>query len=221
MLDLTALLESKLCLLKFILNFNTLVNQSQMEEFELKFEDLCSKITQYESEAWEGICSLERVAFDGIEKGQKSLEITTTRLSQIDELITSAFEASPLSEKANARLMQVLVSLRPRLANYVEQLKTLLENPPKESLYPPIDDSEIFPKEENANDQKDESIPPSVSPTANEPEAIETIPSNDNIENSANTDHISNDSPEETIPGKITSDAVIQQNETTGSLQDN
>lgn len=119
---------------------------TDMENLEQKFEDLSKHIPEYESDVYSAIDSLEKASSSAVEKGKKKLEVAISRLNEVDELITSAFAMFPLSAKANARLQQCLVSVRPRLNSYIDQLKSLIANPPTESKYAEIDD--IFSREE-------------------------------------------------------------------------
>ncbi|KAK8884201.1 hypothetical protein M9Y10_043307 [Tritrichomonas musculus] len=131
---------------------------TEMESLERKFDDLSRHIPEYESDVWGAINSLEQASFGAIEKGKEKLKVAISRLNKIDELISSALTMHPLSEKANARLQQCLVSVRPRLNLYIEQLRGLIENPPTDPKYPIIDDIEIFERMESkkSEDPNDE-----------------------------------------------------------------
>ena len=118
-----------------------------MEELAKKFEDLAKKFPDYESDICDAINCIERATFTGVDKGKVQLEIAKNRLKEIDDLIASTILFENLSDDVNDRLMQCFISFRPRLESNIQQLKYLIENPPKESIFPPIDDSEIFPKE--------------------------------------------------------------------------
>lgn len=124
-----------------------------MEEIAKKFEDLAEKFPEYESDICDAINCIERAMFTGVDKGKVQLEIAQNRLKEIDDLIASALSLENLSSDVNDRLMQCFISIRPRLESNIEQLKSLIENPPKESLFPPIDDSEIYPKENETNEE--------------------------------------------------------------------
>ena len=135
---------------------------TEMENLETRFDELSKNIPEYESNICSAIDSLEQASFFAVEKGKEKLEYANSRLNEVDELISTALSMFPLSEKANARLMQCLVSVRPRLNSYVEQLKSLIENPPTEPKYPILDDVELFKRmtedeneNNNANDQND------------------------------------------------------------------
>lgn len=123
-----------------------------MEDLERKFEELSKHIPEYELDVWSAIESLEKVSNSSVENGQKKLEVAISHLNEVDELITLAFSMFPLSARANARLQQCLVSVRPRLNSYIEQLKGLIANPPTESLHKEIDDIGIFSEEESQSD---------------------------------------------------------------------
>ena len=124
-----------------------------MEELQKKFEDLSEKFEEQESEICAAICSLERATFLGVDQGKKQLEIAEKRLKYMDDLIFEAMSLHPLSEEVNSRFTQVLVSYQPRLESFVDRLKQLLDNPPTESLYPPITDAEIFPEQSHETNQ--------------------------------------------------------------------
>lgn len=126
-----------------------------MEEIARKFEDLANKIPDYESDVCDAINCLERATFSGVDKGKVQLELAKTRIKEMDDLIAETLKLVPLSDEVNDRLMQCLVSFRPRLESHIEHLESLIENPPKESLFPPIDDSEIFPKEKQDTEDKE------------------------------------------------------------------
>lgn len=134
---------------------------TDMENLEQKFEDLSKHIPEYELDVYSAINSLEKASSEAVEKGKKKLELAITRLNEVDELITSAFSMFPLSAKANARLQQCLVSVRPRLNSYIDQLKSLIANPPTESKHAEIVD--IFSREEYSDsysevEQNDDNI---------------------------------------------------------------
>lgn len=174
-----------------------------MEEIATKFEDLAKKFPDYESDICDAINCIERATFSGVDKGKVQLEVAKNRLKEIDDLIASALSLENLSEDVNDRLMQCFVSIRPRLESNIEQLKYLIENPPKESIFPPIDDSEIYPKrdekeEANSDNQNADEKEETKLENQNINEKEENKPDNKNAnENTENEVAANNDSSTE------------------------
>ena len=145
--------------IEYIIEFSDDINinkhlMTSMENLEQKFEELSKHIPDYETDVWSAINALENASFSAVEKGQKKLEIAISRLNEVDELISSAFSMFPLSPRANTRLTQCLVSVRPRLNSYIEQLKSLIANPPTESKYGEVDDIENYLEEESQDNNE-------------------------------------------------------------------
>lgn len=116
-----------------------------MEEAELleKFSAFEEKFPQYSTEICEAMLDLERTAFDAETKAKEIVEKTQARIAEVDALIQACTTFSPMSESIQECFMQALVSFKPRLESSLEELNQLIENPPKESLYPQYENVDL------------------------------------------------------------------------------
>ena len=124
------------------------------EELIKRFDAFAESYPKYETEICEAILDFERVAFSAAEKGKKVVEVSETRVAEVDALIEACMAIVPMPEEIEARFMQALVSWKPRLETALVELKRIAENPPTESKYPQF--QEDGEEEDKAEEEKSE-----------------------------------------------------------------
>jgi hypothetical protein len=107
-----------------------------MEDLLKRFNDFAAKFIDYETEVGEASLNLRIQAYKAVEQGKKVLETTQGRISELSDMISSCASIGNLTAEMQERVIQAMVSIRPRLETALEELVGLLDNPPVESAYP-------------------------------------------------------------------------------------
>ena len=96
---------------------------TRMEEFAKNFQDILVSIQK-------AIVDIEVRSYNYEEKAKKTYQDTEKYVTEIDNFILEGFQQPDLDQEKQARLVQFMVSYKPQLEVYREQLNSYIATPP-------------------------------------------------------------------------------------------